>query len=87
MFGFGRWRRWVCNLCDEICRRSLCKTIYEDANKWYLDEDVEPQAEAEEYSSAIFEPQLLLILVVADTGEIGFELRNCESMSQWKCDV
>jgi hypothetical protein len=76
VLGFG-WRRWrFCDLGDEVGRRSLRESVYKHANKRYLDEDVEAQTETEKYASAVLEPQLLLVLIVADTCKVGFELED-----------
>lgn len=74
LIGFGGWWWWVSDLCDEICRRSFCETVDKDTYERYLDEDVEAQTEPKEYTSTVFEPQLLLVFVVADACEVWFEL-------------
>lgn len=74
LFGFSGWWGRVSDLGDEVCRRSFCETVDKDAYEWYLNEYVEAQTKAEEYTSTVFEPQLLLIFVVAYTCEVWFEL-------------
>lgn len=70
-----RWRgRRVGDFGDKVRCRGFCETVDEHSHERDLDEDVEAQAEAEENASAVFEPQFLLVFVVTDAGEVGFEL-------------
>lgn len=78
LLGLGRWRWRLSDLGDQICRRRFRKAVNEDSNQRDLDEDVKSQAKAKQNTSTILEPQLLLILIVADTREVGFELEYRE---------
>lgn len=68
------WQRWLGDLGDQICRRCFSQTIDQDTHKRDLNEYVKPKSKTKKDTRAVLEPQLLLLLVVADAREVWFEL-------------
>jgi len=74
LFGLVRWQRRLGNFGDQVRRRRFSQTIDQDTEKWDLDESVEAKPKAKQDTSAILEPQLLLIFVVANARKIWLKL-------------
>jgi hypothetical protein len=75
LFGLVGWEWWLRDLGNEVSGGGFCKPVDQNANKRDLDEDIESQAESKQYTSTVFEPQLLLFFVVLDARKVGLELR------------
>lgn len=43
---FLRWWWWITDFGDQVSSRSLCNTVYKDANIRYLDAEEESEAKA-----------------------------------------
>ena len=68
-----RWRR-IGDLRDQISCRCFCDTVDQDSEQRDLEEDVEADAEAKQYTLPIMEPLLFLLFAEPYTREVGFEL-------------
>lgn len=68
----GRWGR-ISDLGDEIRRRCLRNTIYQHAEQWYPEQDVESNAKAEQQALPAAEPVALLLACEMNTGEVWLE--------------
>ena len=70
-------RRWrIRDLSNEIRCRCFCNTVYQDAQKWDLEEDVEAHTEAEENTLSVMKPQTLLFFVEPDSREVWLKLQT-----------
>ena len=67
-------RRRIRNLRDQIGRRCLGDTVYQDAEKRDFQKDVEADSKAEEKAFAVAKPGLLLNRSETYAREVGLEL-------------
>lgn len=75
-----RWRR-VCDLGDQIRRRSFSDAVDKHSEERDLEEEEESDREAVKYTRAVVEPEFLLLWTVADAGEVGVKLGRCQSLA------
>lgn len=78
-FSLVRWQRRLSNFSDQVGCRCFRQAINQDTKKGNFDEDIEAKPEAEKNAGSVLEPQLLLLLIVANTRKVWLELRRMVS--------
>lgn len=68
-----RWRR-VCDLGDQVGRRSLCDTVHEYTNEGHLQNNGKCKGKAEQNTLSVQEPSTLLLGGEWDPAEVWFKL-------------